>query len=242
MSVLQYIQENRHVHKPLLAVLLDPDKAEACEAVFPYLHSADMVLVGGSTATESERLVTRLKGLIEKPVVLFPGNAEQFAPNADALLFLSMLTARTADVLIEPHIAVARRVKQSGIETIPMGYILLDGGRSSSVQRTTHSVPIAQEDVDEVVRTAVAAELLGKRLLYLEAGSGALKPVCPSVISAVEAATDTPLLVGGGIRTLRQMTEAYIAGADIVVIGNHFERHPEQLSMFVEAKNAYANH
>ena len=243
MSVLSYIQSQHLAGHPLLAVLLDPEKPAAGKALLPHLNGVDLVLVGGSTSAECADFADFI-GLIRahttRPVVLFPGNVAQFTPEADALLFLSLLTARTSDVLIEPHIATALAIRQSGVECIPMGYILVDGGRVSSVQRTTHSTPLPQNDIPAIVHTAIAGELLGKDLIYLEAGSGAQTPVSRSIIRAVREQTSVPLLVGGGICTPVQMTDAYIAGADIVVIGNHFEHHPEQLSLFIQAKNDYA--
>jgi len=243
MSVLSYIQSQHLAGHPLLALLLDPEKPAAGKALFPHLDSVDLVLVGGSTGAECADFADFI-GLIRahtmRPVVLFPGNVAQFTPEADALFFLSLLTARTPDVLIEPHIRAASAIRSSDIESIPMGYILIDGGHLSSVQRTTRSTPLPQTDIPAIVHTAIAGELLGKDLIYLEAGSGAQTPVSPSIIRAVREQTSVPLLVGGGICTPAQMIDAYRAGADIVVIGNHFERHPEQLPLFVKAKNDYA--
>ncbi|MDY4149101.1 MAG: geranylgeranylglyceryl/heptaprenylglyceryl phosphate synthase, partial [Paludibacteraceae bacterium] len=119
-----------------------------------------------------------------------------------------------------------------GIESIPMGYILIDGGRSTAVQRVSHTQPIPQTDLSQITDTAIAAELLGKRLVYLEAGSGADTPVSQAVIRSVRAQISVPLIVGGGIRTPEQMSAAFSAGADLVVIGNHFEFHPDQLPLF----------
>lgn len=243
MSVLSYIQSQHLAGHPLLAVLLDPEKPASCEALFPHLNNVDLVLVGGSTGAECADFAGFI-GLIRahttRPVVLFPGNVAQFTPTADALLFLSLLTARTPDVLIEPHIRAASAIRSSHIESIPMGYILIDGGHLSSVQRTTHSTPLPQTDIPAIVNTAIAGELLGKQLIYLEAGSGAQTPVAQSIIHAVREQISVPLIVGGGIGTTAQMTDAYQAGADIVVIGNHFEHHPEQLPAFIKAKNDYA--
>ena len=243
MSVLSYIQSQHLAGHPLLAVLLDPEKPAAGKALLPHLNGVDLVLVGGSTSAECADFADFI-GLIRAhtthPLVLFPGNVAQFTPAADALLFLSLLTARTPDVLIEPHIQAAYAIRQSGIESIPMGYILIDGGHFSSTQRTTHSTPLPQNDIPAIVHTAIAAELLGKDLIYLEAGSGAKTPVSRSIIRAVREQTSVPLIVGGGICTPAQMTDAYRAGADIVVIGNHFEHHPEQLPLFIQAKNDYA--
>ncbi|MBP5477125.1 MAG: geranylgeranylglyceryl/heptaprenylglyceryl phosphate synthase [Paludibacteraceae bacterium] len=230
MNVEQYIAQ----HKRLLAVLVDPEKPASDTSLQMRAEASDLLFVGGSTATRqmTEETVRRLKDLTDKPVVLFPGTPLQFTPQADALLFLSLLTSRNAEHLIGQQIAVAREVRDSGIETIPMGYILLDGGRPSSVQRVTGSTPLPQTDIEAIVDTAIAGCLTGKRLIYLEAGSGAAVPVCQEVIQAVKETINVPLIVGGGICNLKQMEQAYQAGADIVVIGNHLEQHPEQASLF----------
>ena len=168
------------------------------------------------------------------PVVLFPGNVSQVTAEADALLFLSLLSGRNAEMLVGQQVRAAEAVKQAAIETIPMGYILVDGGRETAVARVSGTRPIAQESLDEIVHTAMAAEMMGKQLVYLEAGSGALQPVREEVIRAVRAAISCPLIVGGGIRSTEEMQRAYHAGADIVVVGNWLEEHPEELQKFVE--------
>lgn len=230
MSVEEYIQH----HKGLLAVLIDPDKPASDESLHLRVTAADLLLVGGSTADRltTEQMVTRIKQMTDKPVVLFPGHPSQCCPQADAMLFLSLLTSRNAEHLIGQQIAAARAVQGTHIETIPMGYILLDGGKVSSVQRVTQSLPLPQTDLETIVSTAIAGCLTGKRLIYLEAGSGAAVPVRPEVIQAVRRAIDVPLIVGGGITSTGQMQHAFQAGADIVVIGNHLEQHPEQAHLF----------
>ena len=158
----------------------------------------------------------------------------QFSPSADALLFLSLLSGRNAETLIGQQVRAARAVQLSGIESIPMGYILIDGGKETAVQRVTHTQPIPQTDINQIIDTAIAAELLGKQLVYLEAGSGAATPVDADIIRAVRENTHIPLIVGGGIRSTEQMVDAFDAGADMVVIGNHFEAHPEELTDFCQ--------
>ncbi len=198
----------------------------------------DFLFVGGSTGGNCEAFVRRLRTLTDLPIVLFPGRVEQFTPLADALLFLSVISGRNADMLIGQQVRAARRVLQSGIETIPMGYILVDGGVETAVMRATGTRPLPQEQVEEIVDTAIAAELLGMHLIYIEAGSGAQRPVSEEIIRSVRATTHIPLIVGGGIHTPEQMNAAYAAGADIVVIGNHFESHPEELARFTTGVSA----
>ena len=239
MTILSTIQSARKERRALLAVLVDPDKEDAYLHLLTCLEGVDLVFVGGSTGSRVEECLSLLRAHTKAPLVLFPGNVAQFTPKADALLFLSLLNSRLPQVLIEPHLQVAMEVKQSGIETIPMGYILIDGGSKSSVEIVSNCIPLGSTDVQNIVRHAVAAELLGKRLIYLEAGSGAASAVPVDVIMAVREAIDLPLIVGGGIASVAQMLNAYDAGANIVVIGNYFERFPEHIPMFVQAKKVY---
>ena len=236
MAIIQQIVSAKAQSRKLLVVLVDPDKPAAVEAVYPYLSLPDMIFIGGSTGDQCETCIAQLRQTTERPIMLFPGNIAQFTPTADALLFLSLLNARTPDVLIQPHIHIAQQVLQSGIETIPMGYILIDGDRKSSVEIATQCIPIPQNNIREIVSTAIAGQLLGKQLIYLEAGSGAKTPISAEIIHAVRAQLSVPLIVGGGITTPEAMLHAFEAGADIVVIGNHFEQNPDEIDEFVRIK------
>lgn len=236
MAVMQHILSAKNKSRKLLVLLLDPEKQTAVEALRPYLTLPDMIFVGGSTGVYVEDCIASLRPLTDCPIVLFPGNIAQFSPKADALLFLSLLNAKTADMLITPHIQIAQQVIDSRIESIPMGYILLNGGRKSSVEMVSKVVPIDQSDVDTVVSTAAAGQLLGKQLIYLEAGSGAKTPVSIEIIQAVSQRLTIPLIVGGGITTPERMLAAFEAGADVVVIGNHFEKNPNEIANFVRIK------
>ena len=236
MAIIQQIVSAKVQSRKLLVVLIDPDKPAAVEAVCPYLSLPDMIFIGGSTGDQCETCIAQLRQTTERPIMLFPGNIAQFTPTADALLFLSLLNARTPDVLIQPHIHIAQQVLQSGIETIPMGYILIDGDRKSSVEIATKCTPIPQSNIREIVSTAIAGQLLGKQLIYLEAGSGAKTPISAEIIHAVRAQLSVPLIVGGGITTPDAMLHAFDAGADVVVIGNHFEQNPDEIDEFVRIK------
>lgn len=236
MAVMQHILSAKNESRKLLVLLLDPEKQTAVEALRPYLKLPDMIFVGGSTGVYVEDCIASLRPLTDCPIVLFPGNIAQFSPKADAILFLSLLNAKTADMLITPHIQIAQQVIDSRIESIPMGYILLNGGRKSSVEMVSKVVPIDQSDVDTVISTAAAGQLLGKQLIYLEAGSGAKTPVSIEIIQAVSQRLTIPLIVGGGITTPERMLAAFEAGADVVVIGNHFEKNPNEIANFVRIK------
>ncbi|MBO4362747.1 MAG: geranylgeranylglyceryl/heptaprenylglyceryl phosphate synthase, partial [Paludibacteraceae bacterium] len=167
--------------KKMLVRLIDPEKFEPSTLCDGF----SLFFVGGSTASGSEAVVRAIHQQTTTPAVLFPGNIRQFTPEADALLLLTLMNSRDPKFLIEPHLQAASAIAASGIESIPMGYILLDGGRQSAVERVTGCKALLQSDTDAVVSTAIAAELLGKKLVYLEAGSGAKSPVTSSAIRAV---------------------------------------------------------
>lgn len=236
MAIIQQIRTAQSQSRKLLALLIDPEKQSSVQALRPYLSLPDLIFVGGSTGNHCEACVTEIKQHTTRPIVLFPGNIAQFTAKADALLFLSVLTSRLPQLLIEPHIQMATTILQSGIETIPMGYLLIDGGRKSSVEIATNTQSLPQTDIPTIVQTAVAGQLLGKQLIYLEAGSGANTPVSSDIIRAVREQLQIPLIVGGGIRTPETMIRAFDAGADIVVIGNHFEQYPDEIGDFIRIK------
>lgn len=237
-SVIAHIVDSQVAKKPLLAMLLDPEKAQIDSLPITEQVKPDLFFVGGSTGGDMTNFVRALRARIDAlslsiPIVLFPGNASQFTPEADALLYLSLLSGRNPEMLVGQQVIAAQAVRKSGIETIPMGYILIDGGVETSVMRVSGTTPIPNDDISTIVATSIAAELMGKKLIYLEAGSGAKVPISSEIIAAVRAAVSIPIIVGGGIRTPQQMRDAYEAGANIVVIGNHFESDPEDLSLFV---------
>lgn len=236
MAVIQQIRTAQAQSRKLLALLIDPEKQSSVQALYPFLSMPDLIFVGGSTGNQCDTCVEELRKHTSRPIVLFPGNITQFTAKADALLFLSVLTSRLPQLLIEPHIQMATTILQSGIETIPMGYLLIDGGRKSSVEIATNTQSVPQTDISTIVQTAVAGQLLGKQLIYLEAGSGAKTPVSSDIIHAVRKQLQVPLIVGGGICTPEAMIRAFDAGADIVVIGNHFEQHPDEIGDFVRIK------
>lgn len=218
-----------------IAVLLDPEK-ERMVNVGAIIKNAEgagarMILVGGSLVTQSVNdFVIGVKRKTHLPVVLFPGSVVQFSPYADGILFLSLISGRNPDYLIGNHVLVAPMVKQSGIEVIPTGYILIDGGTNTSVQYISQTVPIPAGKPDIAVATAMAGELLGLKAIYLEAGSGATNPVPVTLIEAVRKAVSIPVIVGGGIRDPKQVNDALHAGANLVVVGNGMESNPKMLS------------
>jgi putative glycerol-1-phosphate prenyltransferase len=236
MAIIHDILSAKQQSRKLLALLVDPEKQVAPADMGRLLRLPDMIFVGGSTGACSDAYISQLRAETDRPILLFPGNITQFTPAADALLFLTLLNARIPEVLVMPHIQVAKQVLQSGIEAISMGYILVDGGHQSSVERATHCTPIPQSDTDTILSTAIAGQLMGKKLIYLEAGSGAHMPVSTDIIHTVSQHLSVPLIVGGGICTPKAMIAAFEAGADIVVIGNHFEQKPDEIADFVRIK------
>lgn len=233
--VYQDILQAKSERKKLLAILLDPDKIKWNELLMLFekikSSNATHVFVGGSTVQEqiTDKLVEQLKNHIQLPIVLFPGDFTQISDKADAILFLSLLSGRNPEYLIEQHIKAVPVLQKTNLEIIPTSYILLDGGKQTAVSRVSGTNPISQNDSELIVNTAKAGEYLGHKLVYLEAGSGATIPVSEKIIKNVSKNVSIPIIVGGGIRTQKQMDLAYEKGADLVVIGTAFE---ENLDFF----------
>ena len=226
--------------------MLDPEKANLGALPITADCHPDYIFVGGSTGGDTTDFVKNLKSEITNhklqiPIILFPGNSSQFTPEADAILYLSLLSGDNPEYLVGQQIRSARIIRDSHMDFVPTAYVLIDGGVETSTMRVSHTKPIPADDLNRIVDTCIAAELMGKTAIYLEAGSGAQNPVSPDTIRAVRAATTCTLIVGGGIRTPEAMLAAYNAGADVVVIGNHFEQHPEELSRFTSLPRAPRN-
>lgn len=210
---------------PLLAILIDPDKFNA-EVVKKGNKVADLFLVGGSTLKPGaiNKTIGQIKKYTKRPVIIFPGDHHQVDKKADAILFLSLISGRDPEYLIGKQVASAHIIKAAKLEAIPTGYILIDGSRESATQRVTGSRPIPAKHWKQAVHTAIAGEMLGMKMIYLEAGSGARRQVPSALIRRVKEAIGIPLLVGGGIDSLAKASKAKEAGADIVVIGNALEK------------------
>lgn len=214
--------------KRLAAVLIDPDKFST-ENTGHFLKKLPAwithIFIGGSTDgnNRTEETVKCIKAISKLPVILFPGDHSQITEYADGLLFLSLISGRNPEYLIEQQVKAAEKLHNSTLETIPTGYILIDGGKECAVERVSNTKPIDQQEIPLIVNTALAAQLMGKKLIYLEAGSGANDPVSVEIIRAVKNVINIPLIVGGGIRKTKQLNAAYDAGADLVVIGTAFE-------------------
>ncbi len=228
-SILVHIQKSSKKGEKLLAILLDPDKTKLDEISIISKRieniKANFIFVGGSFVKKGVTgiFVEKLKEHTNIPIVLFPGDYSQVTNNADGLLFLSLLSGRNPEYLIEQQIKAVPFLKDSNLEIIPTGYILIDGGINSSVLKVSKTTAISQNNIQLAVETAVAGMYKGKQLIYLEAGSGAKTVVNEKLISEVKKNISIPLIVGGGIKTKEQLNTAYNNGADLVVIGTAFE-------------------
>lgn len=228
MNVYEYITAKQTSGEKMFVILIDPDKFSVgtmnkLMRLFE-VRKPDFIFVGGSLVVESvDDVVREVKRRCDIPVVLFPGSSQQFADSADALLFLSLISGRNAEYLIGQHVASSVRIKRSGVEVIPTGYMLIDGGATTSVEYISGTRPLPRTKIDIAVATALAGELLGLKMLYLEAGSGAKDSVPEEMISAVRKAVSLPLIVGGGLRSEESIKKAFDAGADMVVVGTAIE-------------------
>ncbi|OIN60499.1 geranylgeranylglyceryl/heptaprenylglyceryl phosphate synthase [Arsenicibacter rosenii] len=218
-----------------LAVLLDPDKVEL-GGFSSFLrrtleHPVDFFLVGGSLVTEytHQEIVQTIREHTDTPVVLFPGNSLHIEPSADGILLLSLISGRNPDFLIGQHVVAAPLLKKSKLEILPTGYMLVDGGAQTTVSYISGTMPLPHDKPSVAACTAMAGEMLGMRLMYLDAGSGARRCVSPEMIAAVREAVDTPLIVGGGINSAQKAEAALLAGADMIVVGNGIEANPDLL-------------
>lgn len=224
----------------LFALLVDPDKYTTSQAKDignrAQQAGVDIILLGGSILRNKiDETANAIKTSCTLPLVLFPGNALQFCSTADAILLLSLISGRNAEFLIGNHVQVALQIKASQIEVIPTGYMLIDGGVSTSVQYMSNTNPIPANKTDITVATAVAGEQLGLKTIYLEAGSGAINPVSFSTIEHVRANVSVPIIVGGGLKTPSQVRNAKMAGASMVVVGNVIEEDQRILEQLVRS-------
>jgi len=217
-----------------LIVLIDPDKFDRkrTEAFFAGAKDlVDMIFIGGSllSANRTELVVSDLRKITSLPLVLFPGNSMQVTGQADAILFLSLISGRNPEFLIGQHVHAAPLLYRENLEVIPTSYILIDGGSRTSVQYISQSMPVPADKPDIAVATALAGKYLGHKLIYLEAGSGALHSVSPDMVREVSEKTQLPVIAGGGIRSAETAVELLNAGARAIVIGSLFETNPDEV-------------
>lgn len=246
MNILQTITDGKAARRKQLAILADPDKADDKHirelATIAAEAKADFFFVGGSLLINNSldsciRLLKEISGI---PVVLFPGNTLQMSYRADAMLFLSLISGRNPEMLIGRHVVAAPYIKLSNIEVIGTGYMLIESGRPTAVSYMSNSDPIPSDKDDIAICTAMAGEMLGLKVIFMDAGSGAINPVTPSMIKHVSESISVPLIVGGGINTPELAASAAEAGADVIVIGNAAEKNPQlikEISSAIKSKS-----
>ncbi len=228
-NIYNNILKSKANKKKLLAILLDPDKIDLdeVEMLIEKINQspATHVFIGGSLVENNilDQLILRIKKNCSLPIILFPGNPSQISDKADAILFLSLISGRNPDFLIEHQVKAAPILKKTQLEIMATGYILIESGSETAVERVSKTMPLDRNMPELVLATAQAGEMLGHKLIYLEAGSGAKKTVPSEIIQLVAKNIEIPLIVGGGIIDLQGIQDAYNSGADMVVIGTAFE-------------------
>ncbi len=235
-SIYNSLQERKSKGQKSFAVLLDPDKLDeaACRKMVKLGvdHKISYFFVGGSLLTDDSLAATIriIKAESTIPVVIFPGSNNQICKEADAILLLSLISGRNADALIGQHVIAAPILKQSGLEILATGYMLVDCGRQTTVSYISNTTPIPYDKPAIAACTAMAGEMLGLKLIYLDGGSGAQNPVGPDMIRMVRKSVEAPIIVGGGINTREKAYNALMAGADVIVVGNGIEKNPSLLT------------
>lgn len=241
--MLYDIIKKKQDKEKMVSLLIDPDNHDSESLVnlvnISNIAGIDFFLIGGSITSKAiHDKIEQIKSISQLPVFLFPGNLLQLCNKADGILFLSLVSGRNPDFLIGNHVVAAPFLKESGMEIIPTGYMLIDTNNRTSVEYMSNTQPIPANKYDIAVATAIASELLGHKLIYLEGGSGADQPINKKLISEVKKNTSLPLIVGGGIRTSIQATEIFKAGADIIVIGTVAEESPDMIFQIVKGKQS----
>ncbi|KFD38475.1 geranylgeranylglyceryl/heptaprenylglyceryl phosphate synthase [Schleiferia thermophila] len=243
-SILYTITQKKSSGQKMMAALIDPDKNDRRSLVRIVQNSQmadiDFFFIGGSLLIKDEldQTIALIKEHSEIPCVLFPGSVMQISSKADAILFLSLISGRNPEFLIGNHVIAAPYIRQTSLEVIPTGYMLIHCGNTTTAHYISATLPIPSDKDDIAAVTAMAGEMLGFKLIYLDAGSGASHPIRPSMIEAVRQSVEIPIIVGGGIRSALQAKQTYDAGADILVIGNALEKNASLIQQLAEvAKN-----
>jgi len=241
-SILNYKEQG----KKLFAVLIDPDKIKIkdLERVSEKSQESkvDFIFLGGSLLTNNvfDECISTIKKSCSIPVIIFPGNIMQINGEADAILFLSLISGRNADMLIGKHVIVAPILKRLNLEVIPTGYILIESGKLTSVSYISNTIPIPHDKDDIALCTALAGEMLGLKIIFLDGGSGAYNPVSEKMIAKVSNNVSTPVIVGGGIKTPDKAFQNCKAGADVVVVGNAIESDSNLINEISCAVHSYS--
>ncbi|MBP6385193.1 MAG: geranylgeranylglyceryl/heptaprenylglyceryl phosphate synthase [Pseudarcicella sp.] len=233
--LIDQLYQQKNTHSKSIAILIDPDNVDL-DNLSSLIHKAiqndvDYFFVGGSliTGNQMKKVIQKIKQETQIPVIIFPGNSLHIENSADGILLLSLISGRNPEFLIGQHVISAPILKQSGLEILSTGYILVDSGRQTTVSYISNTTPIPHDKPAVAACTALAGEQLGLKLIYLDGGSGAINPVSAEMILAVKKTVDCPVIVGGGINTVQKAKNALEAGADIIVIGNGIEKDPSLL-------------
>ena len=240
-KVSHIIDRARERGTKLLAVLIDPDKPSDPELISlckkAEENGADLIFVGGSllSADGLDQCLHTIRANCKIPVILFPGSVLQISEKADGILFLSLISGRNPDLLIGNQVIAAPYLKSSKLEVLPTAYMLVDCGTTTTAIYMSNSTPLPYEKPDIAACTAMAGEFLGLRYFYIDGGSGAQKAVSPEMIKAVRKSIDRPIIVGGGIRDAQTAKNIAEAGADVIVVGNLFEKNPEAMADIAKA-------
>ena len=240
-TIHTYLRSMKQQGKKQLAVLIDPDKAhpELLDRQLEALEKAgvNLIFFGGSLLTrfELEERIAYIKQRTTAKIILFPGSVQQISPSADAILFLSLISGRNPDLLIGQHVLAAPMLRQTNLEILSTGYMLIDGGKPTTASYISGTLPLPADKPDIALCTAMAGEMLGLQHIYMDAGSGAQNAVSLEMIKAVSREISVPLIVGGGIRDAEAAVERAEAGADVIVIGNATEKQPLIIEEIAEA-------
>ncbi|MBL0191363.1 MAG: geranylgeranylglyceryl/heptaprenylglyceryl phosphate synthase [Saprospiraceae bacterium] len=232
-GIYEKMQQDLIDQQKRFVVLLDPDKIrlQNLDKIIKLANETkvDYFFIGGSLVVNDvlDSLLMDIKKECNIPLILFPGNSSQLSYKADGLLFLSLISGRNADLLIGKHVVSAPFLKISPLEILSTGYMLIDGGVPTTVSYISNTYPIPSNKEDIAVCTAIAGEMLGLKLIFMDAGSGAEKPVSTQMIESVKGAIQIPLIVGGGIKTAEKVRANIEAGADIIVVGDAIEKDPQ---------------
>jgi len=241
MGIYNQIIENQKEGRKLFSILIDPDK-QTEESLLQIIEKAklanvDLFFIGGSLLTNNslDFCVSIIKQNCKIAVVLFPGNAMQVNNKADGILFLSLISGRNPDMLIGNHVITAPFIKESDLEVLPTGYMLIDSGKTTSVSYMSNTTPIPHEKDDIAVCTAIAGEMLGLKMIYMDSGSGAINSISGKMITSVANKIDVPLIIGGGINSAEKAKEKCKDGADIIVVGNAIEKDSKLIKEIADA-------
>jgi len=241
MVIYNQIIESKKQGEKLFSILIDPDK-QTEEILLEIIDKAksvnvDLFFVGGSLLTNNslDFCISIIKQNCKIPVVLFPGNTMQVNNKADGILFLSLISGRNPEMLIGNHVITAPFLKESDIEVLSTGYMLIDSGKSTSVSYMSNTTPIPHDKDDIAMCTAIAGEMLGLKIIYMDGGSGAINPISEKMITSVTKNINVPLIIGGGINSAEKAKEKCKAGADIIVVGNAIEKDSELIKEISDA-------